>query len=117
MTPPYFSPSQVHLCVPPLVGTMEHAQREFAAMLIVRSLQVNGDAWKPVEPAEIGQMILADIQAGNEPIASLNRNAFFKPDFFELADGTYGRWVDEPGKSAIELTERGIESLRRWVIR
>ena len=72
-----FRPSDVYLGVPPLVGTMGHAEREFAAALIVRACQVNGDAWHPIEPAELGRVIKADIAAGTEPIASLNHNPFF----------------------------------------
>lgn len=113
---PKFTPSQVRLGIPPLVGTMERAKREFAAALIVRACQVNGDTWGPVELRALGLVIKDDIDAGREPIASLNRNQFFRPDFHMLADGVFGRWIGAPGESAIELTEHGIESLRRWVI-
>lgn len=107
-----FKPSDVYLGVPPLVGTMGHAEREFAAALIVRACQVEGDAWHPIGPAELGRVIKADIAAGTEPIASLNQNPFFKPNFYELADGEHGRWVGEPGKSPLELTAHGIEMIR-----
>ena len=113
-THPY-APSQVALIVPPLVGTMESAQREFAATLVVRACQSLGDTWAPVKPEDIGKVIVADIEAKREPIYSLNRNPFFRPDFWKLADGKYGRWTGAPGESAIELTELGIRSLERWV--
>lgn len=111
-----FLPSQVALTVPPLVGTMEAAEREFAACLIVRACQVLGDAWRPIAPRELGEVIRADLEQSREPLASLNRNPFFKPDFWKLADGTYGRWMGTPGKSAIELTDKGIAALARWVL-
>lgn len=111
-----FRPSQVQLIVPPLCGTMEKAEREFAAALFVRACQVLGDEWKPVALQDLGAVIKADLEAKREPLASLSRNPFFRPDFWKLAEGTFGRWTGEPGQSAIELTEHGIESLRRWVI-
>jgi len=111
-----FRPSEVTLGVPPLVGTMDRAEREFAAALIVRACQVLGDVWQPIEFRELGRVIEADIAEGREPIASLNRNPFFRPNFDLLADGKYGRWVGFPRSrsSAIELTEVGLEALRRW---
>lgn len=110
-----FRPSQVVLAVPPLCGTMGHAEREFAASLIVRACQARGDAWQPIDLKTLGEVLGDDLAAKVEPWASLNRNPFFRPDFRELADGTFGRWTGEPGESAIELTPAGVEALRRWV--
>lgn len=110
-----FKPSAVILAAPPLVATMERAEREHAACLIVRACQVLGDVWKPIDLKELSGVIAADLEQGREPLASLNRNPFFKPDLQALADGVYGRWTGEPGVSAIELTEKGIAALRRWV--
>jgi len=107
-------PSQIVLRVPPLTGTMKKTEREVAAALIVRACQVNGDEWKPVDPLELGLVITADINAGTEPLASLNRNPFCRPNFDLLADGTYARWTGEPRKSAIEFTPAGIEAMKRW---
>lgn len=110
-----FLPSQVMLTSSPLVATMDHAEREFAAALIVRACQVLGDTWQPVELRDLGQVMKADVEQGHEPMASFKDNLFFNPNFDLLADGVYGRWLDVPRESAIELTERGIEALRRWV--
>ena len=107
-------PSEIVLTVPPLAGTMNHAEREFAAALLVRACQVLGDQWQPISPKQLGEIIRADIEAKIEPLHSLNRNPFFRPDFHELADGKFGRWIGEPGISAIELTPAGIEALSRW---
>jgi hypothetical protein len=110
-----FLPSQVVLVPPPLCGTMESAEREYAAALIVRACQVLGDTWRPVGAVELAEIIKADIEQGREPLTSLNRNPFFRPNYHKLADGKYGRWTGAPGESAIELTEKGIDALERWV--
>lgn len=117
MSAEVYAPSRVSLVVPPLVGTMESAEREFAAALIVRACQALGDQWNPVEFQELGTVIKADVEAKTEPLFSLNRNPFFRPDFWKLADGKYGRWTGTPGESAIELTELGIAALKRWVVK
>lgn len=110
-----FLPSAVALVVPPLVGTMGCAEREQAACLIVRACQALGDTWKPIDLEELNGVIKADLEQGHEPLASLNRNPFFKPDLWLLADGTYGRWTGTPGESPIELTDKGIAALKRWI--
>ncbi len=111
-----FTPSQVFLnCIPPLTATMGRAEREHAAALLVRACQVMGDRWQPVTPAMLGEVIQADLAAQAEPLSSLNRNPFFCPDFHDLAAKGFARWTEEDGKGPLELTERGIEALRRWV--
>lgn len=111
-----FRPSQVHLAVPPLCGTMKHAEREFAAALIVRACQVLGDTWQPITIEQLSEVLKADKAASVEPVTSLFRNPFFRPNFWELADGAFGRWLGEAGASAIELTADGVAALQRWVI-
>jgi hypothetical protein len=110
-----FLPSQVMLSSSPLVGTMDNSEREFAAALLVRACQVLGDAWKPVELRDLGQVMKSDVDQGHEPLTSFKANSFFNPNFDLFADGVYGRWLGVPRESALEFTERGIEALRRWV--
>jgi hypothetical protein len=113
---PAFKPSQVFLnTVPPLTATMGRSEREHAAALLVRTCQVKGDAWQPVTPAMLGEVLRADLGAQVEPWNSLNRNPFFRPDFHDLVAAGFARWGDDTVKGPLELTELGIESLRRWV--
>lgn len=111
-----FKPSDVDLrgSFPPLVGTMERAELEMAASLLVRACQVRGDAWQPVSPMQIGIVINDDLAAKCEPFYSLNQNPFFRPDFWKLAEKGFARFTAEGKGAPIELTEAGIERLRRW---
>jgi hypothetical protein len=115
---PDFKPSQVFLAPIPLCGTMGHAEREFAAALIVRACQVNGDAWHAVPPPEIGRMLEAIQKDPNADrwLFDFVSNPFMKFDVLELADHGYARWLGEPGKSPVELTDKAFEGMRKhWV--
>jgi hypothetical protein len=94
---------------------MRKSEREHAAALIVRACHALGDAWKAISLEELVGVLHADAEDKREPFYSLERNPFFRPDFWKLADGEFGRWTGEPGKSPVELTEHGIEAMRRWV--
>lgn len=97
-------------------------ERECAAALIVRTLQVNGDTWRPVGWPEIEQVFKADIEANREPWVLLVRNPFFRPDVHDLVKPQidkdtgetfyYARWTEIEG-GTVELTQRGIEALPR----
>lgn len=112
-----YLPSQVDLLgsYPPLVGTLKRTEREIAAALLVRTCQVNGDRWQPVVPRMIGEMLKVDLDAGTEPLASLNNNPFARPDFHELVAEGYATGDLTVGGSPIELTEKAFEAMRRWV--
>ncbi len=113
-----FKPSQVFLnTVPPLTATMGKSEAEAAAAMLVRAMQVRGDAWAQVFPKEIGEVLKADLDGKVEPWASLNRNPFFRPDFDMLIERGFARWCgdeSEGRRRAIEFTPAGIEKLRRW---
>jgi hypothetical protein len=115
---PDFKPSQVFLAPIPLCGTMGHAEREFAAALIIRACQVNGDAWHPVAAEELGMMLKAALdvgaEAGDRWLLEFLSNPFIKYDFYELVEHGYAKWTDEPGKAA-ELTDKAFEAMRYWV--
>lgn len=107
-------PSEVFLAAVPLVGTLDHAEAEFAASLIVRVCQVDGDAFAPVISKRVGEVLKADSEAKTEPMASLLLNPFFRPDFYDLVERGFARWLGEPGKSPLELTEGCVARLERW---
>lgn len=101
-------PSDVLLRAPLLHGTFGKAEAEWAAGLIVRACQLQGDEWKAVTATDIGDAIRADIAAKAEPFASLVRNPVFRPDVWQLIDLGFARWADSPGGSA-ELLPHAID--------
>ena len=85
---PDFKPSQVHLGHPPLTATMRHSESEHAAACLVRVCQAHGDTWAPQTWAAMRDVIREDCEAKREPLASLMRNPFFRPEVGRLiADG------------------------------
>ena len=112
-----FKPSQVVLASIPLVGTLGHAELEYAAALIVRTCQVHGDVWAAHPWTTIGPTLKADRDAGTEPMASLLRNPFFCPDVHLLVEEGFARWTAEPGSGPVELTPLALGSFGRWVQR
>jgi len=100
LTPRQLKPSEVVLRVPPLHGIFGKAEAEWVAALIVRACQLQGDEWKAVTAADIGAAMRADIAAKTEPLASLTRNPFFRPDVWQLIERGFARWVGEPGGAA-----------------
>jgi hypothetical protein len=110
-----FKPSQVVIIVPPLVATMGRAESEHAATLLVLACATKGDTWGPIQPEEVGKAIHVALEERREPWHSLNRNPFFKPDFYELVSKGFARWTQEEGKGPIAFTDKGLERLRRWV--
>ena len=110
-----FKPSDVVLCAPlPLIDTFERAVAEHAAAMIVRALARSKNEWRVITPQEVGAEIKADIEEDKEPFASLNKNPFFRSDFFMLVKLGYAEWENVEGK-ALKFTDKGIEALRKWV--
>lgn len=107
-------PSDVRLGIPPLVGTMGHAEVEYAAALVVRTCQQNSDRWQPVSLQALVAVIKADVEEKREPNFSFSTNPFFRPNFRALAKSKFGRWTGKAGESSLELTEIGIGVLERW---
>lgn len=117
-----FKPSDVDLSgsFPPLAATMGRVEREAAATLIVRACQVKGDAWGPVLPREVGEAWRTDREAGREPLASLASNPFWRPDVGECVAHGFARWLGDDGEdrsAPVELTEKGLQAISRWVRR
>jgi hypothetical protein len=109
-----FKPSQVYLGIPPLTATMGHAEAEFAAALVVRTLAVKGDTWRAVGWREIEEVVTADMKGKVEPIGLLMCNPFFQPDIHDTVKRGFARWTDKPN-GTVELTEEGIAALAKWV--
>jgi len=110
---PGFRPSDVVLGTPPLVDTMGRAEAELAAALIVRACQVRGDAWQAVSPDAIVKVIQEDVAAGREPVTSMNRNPFWRPDAHDLVKRGGAEWVGAEGV-VLRLTPKGLASLKKW---
>lgn len=115
--PVNFKPSDVDLrsSYPPLVGSMGSTEAEIAAAMIVRTCQVNGDAWQDVPAPMIGKVIKNDIAAMIEPFHSLNGNPFCRPSIQRLVDSGCAEWVGEPGR-VIRFTRKGLEGLEKHVV-
>lgn len=108
-----FKPSQVELQA--LLGdTMGRCEREIAALLMVRTLQVNGDTWSSVDALHIKTTVQADIEAKTEPVYSLHF-APIMPDFWDMVAHGYARFTERLAGGPIEFTDKGLEALRRWV--
>lgn len=114
-----FKPSDVQLVGVPLVDTMGRVEAEAMATLLVRACQARGDAWQDVTIAMLGEVIRGDVEAQREPLASLNRNPFFRPDPHELVRRGFAEWAGEgpSGGGALRFTQAGLERLRKWVRR
>lgn len=120
---PAFLPSQISLDgLLPLVGTLGRAEREFAATLLVRVSQAKGDQWQFVSPRTIGEVMNADLKAGNQPLERLSRNPFVPfPDFRDLVNSGFAEFearragYEYEGDPSVRLTEKGLRGLRRWL--
>lgn len=113
-----FKPSQVMLYTPmPLVDTFKRAEHEIAAAIIVRTCQVNGDAWQSVTPSMIRKMLDDDTAAGTNPMASLQTNPFARPDMWGLINAGFAQDIGTPEERRIEFTPAGFARLEEkgWV--
>ncbi len=109
-----FKPSEVVLRLLPLIETIGKTEAEFAAAMIVRTCQVEGDYWQPVEPKTIERVIKGDLDLKCEPFYSNRGNPFLRPNIWELVKRGFARWTDEPGKT-VEFTDDGIQALTCWI--
>lgn len=109
-----FKPSQVMLAAIPLVDTMHKAEVEFAAALVVRVCQVQGDSWQAVGFDDVAKALTADVEAGTPPFAKLVNCPVFRPDVWRLVTDGYARWTDHEG-GAVEFTDKGFDAIRKHV--
>lgn len=107
-------PSDVPLAIPPLVGTLGSAEVEHAAALLVRACQYFDDRFQPIGPKQIGIVLDDDLKNGREPLTSLSKNPFFRPDFHQLVANGFAKG-DIANHGALELTDEALERLGRSV--
>jgi len=110
-------PSQVDLSVPHFVGCCQHAEAECALGLYVRACQVRGDTWQPLVPRDMGEVLKADVAAGRRPFSMLVHNPFWRPDFHDLVDRGFARWIGENADATVELTDKGFAAIDKHVAR
>jgi len=115
--PPDYLPSAVNLdgSFPPLLATFKKTESEIAAAYIIRTLQLSGDAWRPVAFPEIAARLRADVEAKNEPWAALAHNPFARPDVHRLIEDGFAEWYEGVVGGSAQFTEKGFEALRKWV--
>lgn len=110
-----FKPSQIAIDTPmPFTDTFKKSEAEVAAALIVIACaQRLGDAWMPVMPNTIGDLIRSD-----PAVRKWLSNPFVRPDVHRLIADGFAEWVGEKperGDRAVRFTDKGFEALRRWV--
>jgi hypothetical protein len=95
---------------------MNRAEREWAAALIVRTCQLQGDQWAHVGPKDLAKALEDESDAN--PIARTARNPFVPlPDFDDLVRKGFAEyhkpgWYNPP---PVGFTQEGFRALRRWV--
>jgi hypothetical protein len=100
-------PSEVDLTVPHFVACAGRAEREFALGLYVRACQARGDAWQSLTPRDTGEVLRADRLAKRDP--------YWFPDFPDLVEAGYARWLGEGKGAPLELTDLGFRAIEKWV--
>ena len=109
---PPASPADVDTTGLVLHNTFGRTEREAAAWLIVRLLQVRGQGWD----ASFVMRDLADLLGTDEPTQRRCSNPFFRPDFGWLVDNWLVRQTNpETVQEPCFVTENFIERLRRRV--
>jgi len=109
-------PSDIALFTPPLVGAFNKCEAECAAGLLVFALAKSGDIWKRISDERMGVVIGEALLANEDPIASWQRNPFFRVDFHRLEkDGFVERTLSADG-DCMSFTTRGLERLKRWIV-
>jgi hypothetical protein len=109
-----FKPSEVVLGMPPLTACFNKTEAECAAAMLVWYMSNTGDAWQSVTLQKLAKLMRSalDEKPIPEPVASWNRNLFFRPDFARLiSDG----FVSKGDNEEIVFTELGLSRLRSWV--
>ena len=120
-----FKPSQVAMLsksVLPFIGTFDHSEAETAAAVLVAAMAHHGDEWAPMLPAQLGEWMKSETAKPEGRWAKLFENPFLRPDFDELVEKGWARWVGDEAegrKRALELTDKALDRIREkeWVVR
>lgn len=119
-----FRPSDVFLGQL-LMGSMERAEAEYAAIVLVRALVRAGDTWKALDANKAVDVLDLDSTENVEPLSGLIRsqNPFFRPNPYELIRLGYARSVSSAGIPSeqglidhIEFTDAGFAALAKHVL-
>jgi len=106
---------------PPLIGTFNKVEREFAAGLLVLVCQLDGDAWRPVFPAEVGTVCKLHIDDVKEYSWIEFALGFAPPNFDALIDQGDAEFVgpeEEGRKRPVQFTAQGLDKLAKscWCV-
>lgn len=111
-------PSDINLgSFPPLTNTFGKTEAELAAALMVHTLHIAGDAFRPLSWSEVVDTITAEVAANRGPWAKLMANPMFRPSLPELMkphdnpDGSSYRFVEQIADGRYQFTDHGIAAL------
>lgn len=106
------TPSRIVLTrVNPLGGTMQHAEAEQMAALVVRVCEARGDNWQPVSLEDVVAVWKEDAETKRQPGYEWSRCPFFRPDPHDLVARGFARWLAD---GRLELTTGALLAMWRW---
>lgn len=113
-----FLPSRVVLNeTAPLQGCFGRREYDDAAATLVLFCQNHEDRWQPVLATDLGSAMKTAAESGQSPATAWGSLAVFRPDYAALARLGYASMKKTAQGDVIELTERGLARIRRWVRR
>lgn len=93
----------------PLVDTFGRTELEWAAALLVRTCQLNGDVFAAHPPKAIGETMKRDRASRLDPWAGLMGNPFLRPDFRGLAEKGFVEFLGDVDAGApVQFTAKGL---------
>lgn len=106
-----FKPSDVDLdCfATPLPSTFRKVEREIAAALVVRALQLSGDTWRP---ATVPMLRLVEAEESTT-LGKALRNPFYGCDTNGLVNAGFARLDEYP--TSLSFTDEGLDVLGLFI--
>ena len=110
------TPCDIHIKGgPPLTGTFNKVEKEFAAALLVLVCQIDGDEWRPVFPNEVGTACKLHID--DKEYAWVEFALGFAPPSFdgliEQGDADFVGPEEEGRSRAVQFTAQGMDKLAK----